>query len=47
MGAALAAQHAGLIEPVVTHTFSLDQVAEAFATADDKSTRSIKVQIHP
>ncbi len=47
LGAALAAQHAGLIEPVVTHTFSLDQVAEAFATADDKSTRSIKVQIHP
>lgn len=47
MGAALAARHADLIEPVVTHTFPLDQVSKAFATANDKSTRSIKVQIHP
>ena len=46
-GAALAAKHAGLIEPVVTHTFSLDQVADAFAAADDKSQRTIKVQIQP
>lgn len=41
----LVEQNAGAIEPLVTHTFSLDQVADAFATADDKSTRSIKVQI--
>ena len=34
-----------LIEPLVTHTFALDQIAEAFALADDKSNRSIKVHI--
>lgn len=45
LGAALAARHASLIEPVVTHKFSLDQVTEAFAAADDKSRRTIKVQI--
>jgi threonine dehydrogenase-like Zn-dependent dehydrogenase len=42
----LVAAHETALEPLVTHTFSLDQVAEAFATADDKSTQSIKVQIH-
>ena len=47
LGAQLAAAHADLLEPVVTHTFALDEVARAFATADDKSTRSIKVQIRP
>jgi threonine dehydrogenase-like Zn-dependent dehydrogenase len=47
LGARLAERHADLIEPVVTHTFALDEVSKAFATADDKSTRSIKVQIHP
>ncbi len=46
VGAALAARHADLIEPIVTHSFALDEVGRAFATADDKSTRSIKVQIH-
>ena len=46
LGAKLAAEHATLIEPFVTHTFALDEVAKAFATADDKSNRSIKVQIH-
>lgn len=45
LGAQLAATHAALIEPLVTHTFSLDQVGKAFATADDKSNRTIKVQI--
>jgi threonine dehydrogenase-like Zn-dependent dehydrogenase len=33
--------------PLVTHTFALDQVAEAFATAEDKSTRSVKVHVQP
>ncbi len=35
------------LEPLVTHQFSLDQVDQAFATAQDKSTASIKVQITP
>ncbi|MGE0622704.1 MAG: zinc-binding dehydrogenase [Pseudomonadales bacterium] len=47
LGAMLATRHADAIEPLVTHTFSLDEVGKAFATAEDKSTRSIKVQIHP
>jgi threonine dehydrogenase-like Zn-dependent dehydrogenase len=47
LGAALATEHADLIRPLVTHTFSLDEVEKAFATAEDKSTRSIKVQIQP
>ena len=47
IGAELTAKHAGLIEPVVTHTFSLDEVDKAFAAADDKSQRTIKVQIRP
>jgi len=32
--------------PLVTHRLALDQVADAFAIAADKSSRSIKVQIH-
>jgi len=47
LGVELATRHADLIRPMVTHTFALDEVATAFATADDKSTRSIKVQIQP
>ena len=35
------------LEPVVTHRFALDEVARAFATAMDKSTGSVKVQIQP
>ncbi len=35
------------LAPLVTHRFKLDQVAEAFATAADKRTRSIKVQVEP
>lgn len=46
LGTQLATQHADLITPLVTHTFSLDEVDQAFAVAEDKSTRSIKVQIH-
>lgn len=45
LGARLAAAHSSLIEPLVTHTFGLDQIADAFALADDKSNRSIKVHI--
>lgn len=45
VGTQLAAKHAGLIEPLVTHTFALDQISDAFALADDKSNRSIKVHI--
>jgi threonine dehydrogenase-like Zn-dependent dehydrogenase len=43
----LVTEHQGLLEPLVTHRFKLDQVAEAFATAADKSTQSIKVQVNP
>lgn len=43
----LVAQHRDRLEPVVTHRFKLDQIDEAFATAADKSTHSIKVQVHP
>jgi threonine dehydrogenase-like Zn-dependent dehydrogenase len=35
------------LAPLVTHRFKLDQVADAFATAADKRTRSIKVQVEP
>lgn len=47
LGARLVAAHSDRIEALVTHTFPLDQVAAAFATADDKSTRAIKVQLRP
>lgn len=47
LGTELATEHADLIQPLVTHVFSIDEVDKAFATAEDKSTRSIKVQIHP
>jgi L-idonate 5-dehydrogenase len=46
LGTELAVAHAGLIQPLVTHTFALDEIEQAFAVAEDKSTRSIKVQIH-
>ncbi|MEQ8483631.1 MAG: alcohol dehydrogenase catalytic domain-containing protein [Pseudomonadales bacterium] len=35
------------LAPLVTHRFKLDQIAEAFATAADKTTLSIKVQVQP
>ena len=38
LGTELAVRHASLIAPLVTHTFGLDEVAKAFATADDKSS---------
>ena len=45
MAVALVSRHANLLEALVTHRFMLDQVAEAFATAEDKSQRSLKVQL--
>ena len=35
-----------VLEPMVAHRFFLDEVVAAFDTALDKSTRSIKAQIH-
>jgi threonine dehydrogenase-like Zn-dependent dehydrogenase len=32
---------------VITHRFSLDDAAEAFRVAGDRSTDSIKVVLHP
>ena len=32
---------------LVTHTFALADVAKAFATAEDKSTGSVKVHVRP
>jgi threonine dehydrogenase-like Zn-dependent dehydrogenase len=40
-------QHRTALEPLVTHRFTLDQVVQAFETAADKATGSIKVQIEP
>jgi L-iditol 2-dehydrogenase len=45
LGTRLTCEHADVLQDLITHTFALDQVADAFATAEDKSTRSIKVQI--
>ena len=35
------------LEPMVTHRFSLDEIAEAFAVADSKSGGAIKVVVAP
>lgn len=32
-------------EPIITHTFSLDEISEAFQAADDKETGAIKVVV--
>ncbi len=40
-------RHRTALAPLVTHRFKLDQVAEAFAAAADKTSRSIKVQVEP
>ena len=34
------------LEPMVTHIYSLDEIQKGFATAYDKTTGSVKVQIH-
>lgn len=46
-GTELVTSHADRIKPLVTHTFELDDVDAAFATAGDKSTQAVKVQIRP
>jgi threonine dehydrogenase-like Zn-dependent dehydrogenase len=43
----LVSERRDAVEPLITHRFKLDQVAEAFATAADKQARSIKVQVEP
>ncbi|MEK7246863.1 MAG: alcohol dehydrogenase catalytic domain-containing protein [Chloroflexota bacterium] len=39
--------HGGRARALITHKFSLDEGAQAFATAADKSTKSLKVQVTP
>jgi 2-desacetyl-2-hydroxyethyl bacteriochlorophyllide A dehydrogenase len=43
----LVTTHKGDLGALVTHQFKLDQVADAFATAANKATLSIKVQVQP
>lgn len=43
----LLGRHRESLEPLVTHRFSLDRAGEAFATAANKSTGSLKVQLVP
>ena len=43
----LLAKHRELVQPLVTHTYRLDQANEAFATALDKNTGAIKVTVLP
>jgi len=40
-------RNAGTLRRMITHRFPLESVAEAYATADDKSSGAIKVQITP
>jgi threonine dehydrogenase-like Zn-dependent dehydrogenase len=35
------------MQPLATHRFSLSEASEAFRTADDKSTKSVKVLMLP
>ena len=34
------------LKPMVTHIYTLDDIQQGFATAYDKTTGSVKVQIH-
>jgi threonine dehydrogenase-like Zn-dependent dehydrogenase len=43
----LVKKHHVLLEPMITHRFKLDQIAKAFATAEDKNQQSIKIQVNP
>ena len=47
LGVELAVRHEDLLAPLVTHRFKLDQVAEAYATAADKRSGALKVQLEP
>ena len=44
---ALLAKYQDLVAPLVTHTYPLEQAAEAFATALDKRSGAIKVTVLP
>jgi threonine dehydrogenase-like Zn-dependent dehydrogenase len=39
--------HGDRARALITHKFSLDEIGAAFATAADKSTKSLKVQVQP
>jgi L-iditol 2-dehydrogenase len=41
----IAAKRAGDLRKVITHRYPLEQIADAFAVANDKSQRSIKVTV--
>lgn len=43
----LAPRYRDELAKLVTHTFAIDEVAQAFATAEDKTTGSIKVHVRP
>jgi threonine dehydrogenase-like Zn-dependent dehydrogenase len=46
-GASLLSKHRDVLDALVTHRFTLDEVAKAYATAADKTSGSVKVQIEP
>jgi threonine dehydrogenase-like Zn-dependent dehydrogenase len=41
------ANHGDRLRSLITHRFSLADAAAAYATAADKSTRSLKVHVNP
>jgi L-iditol 2-dehydrogenase len=43
----LVARHSAALAPLVTHRFRLDEIARAYATAADKKSGAVKVQIAP
>ncbi len=43
----LLSRHLDKVVPLVTHTFALDQVNDAFKAASDKSSKAIKVRVTP
>lgn len=45
--AALLARHSELPEVLVSHRYPLERMAEAYATANDKVSNSIKVVVEP